>query len=321
MAFPLLRLVLNRGKFEEKKAKKIALWNSIVLGSLFCILTSAVTDSSSAWNAAPAVLYYWINCALLTSKAEKQKNQSTENTSPVSHTAAPHDLGIDPQIVYCRKCGSKLSSDSNFCSKCGGKICAETPEPAPVTASSVDAEDQYTAAALNKSSHRSDPWEVNHPTPKRNFAKKAAFLSCILLIITVGVILFMRNNGQSDYYYDSTNNGNAPSADSVDPYDEKRYDVKKIRISADSSSGVGDVYSMRIEHQDYHIYDNQIGQVYEVNYKTIGGVGQTGVSNIGGYLLPVYGQTNDWWYCVVLPDGTTGFVWGGADGMYVDEIG
>ena len=65
MAFPLIRLLINHGRFEKKRAKKIALWNSIVVGACFCILT---IDGGSTWNAAPAFLYYWINSAILTDK-------------------------------------------------------------------------------------------------------------------------------------------------------------------------------------------------------------------------------------------------------------
>ena len=64
MAFPLIRLSMNGGKFEQKQARKIALWNSIVVGAVFLVLTAA-GDSGTAWNAAPAFLYYWIRVAIL----------------------------------------------------------------------------------------------------------------------------------------------------------------------------------------------------------------------------------------------------------------
>lgn len=68
MAFPLIRLLINGGRFPKNRAHKIALWNSIVLGSLFCITTIAVSEDGTLWNAAPAVLYYWINRSILTDK-------------------------------------------------------------------------------------------------------------------------------------------------------------------------------------------------------------------------------------------------------------
>ncbi len=69
MAFPVIRLLLNHGQFERKTAKKIALWNSIIVGAIFCVLTPVL--GGGAWNAAPAILYYWINKALLTKKSSE----------------------------------------------------------------------------------------------------------------------------------------------------------------------------------------------------------------------------------------------------------
>ncbi len=66
MAFPLLRLILNKGKFESKRARRIALWNSIIVGGIFSILTTVLLDSGAHWNAFPAFMYYWINKVVLT---------------------------------------------------------------------------------------------------------------------------------------------------------------------------------------------------------------------------------------------------------------
>lgn len=68
MVFPLIRLLINGGRFAKNRAHKIALWNSIVLGAFFCITTIAVSEDGTIWNGAPAVLYYWINRAILTDK-------------------------------------------------------------------------------------------------------------------------------------------------------------------------------------------------------------------------------------------------------------
>ena len=83
MAFPLLRLAINHGKFEKKRAKKIALWNSIVVGTFFCIVTIGTSDGGTTWNAAPAVLYYFINRALLTDK------DASEYSVPLTQSAVP----------------------------------------------------------------------------------------------------------------------------------------------------------------------------------------------------------------------------------------
>jgi len=98
-------------------------------------------------------------------------------------------------------------------------------------------------------------------------------------------------------------------------------DVKKIVITANSGSGVGDVFSKLNCHIDFLIHDNEIGQIYNVNYKVTGGVGVThAISNEDSILMWAYGPVDDWWYNVTLPNGTTGFVWGGTNGMYVDEM-
>lgn len=78
MAFPLIKLFINAGRFARKRAHKIALWNSIVLGAVFCITTIAVSEGGTVWNGAPAFLYYWINRSILTDKNATEKTPSEE---------------------------------------------------------------------------------------------------------------------------------------------------------------------------------------------------------------------------------------------------
>lgn len=68
MAFPLIKLLTNGGRFPKNRAHKIALWNSIVVGAAFLMMTIAVSEDGTLWNGAPAVLYYWINRSILTDK-------------------------------------------------------------------------------------------------------------------------------------------------------------------------------------------------------------------------------------------------------------
>ena len=89
MAFPLIRLAINHGKFEKKRAKKIALWNSIVVGAFFCIVTIGTSDGGTTWNAAPAVMYYFINRALLTDKyAPESKAPAAKPVAPAANKPA-----------------------------------------------------------------------------------------------------------------------------------------------------------------------------------------------------------------------------------------
>ena len=105
MAFPIIRLWINQGKFEKKKARKIALWNSIIVGGFFFILTVSISEAGTTWSAAPAAIYYFINRAILTDK------DSEEDIPPVEND----------KCNFCRKCGEKLIDNSTFCRKCGTK--------------------------------------------------------------------------------------------------------------------------------------------------------------------------------------------------------
>lgn len=147
MAFPLIRLAVNHGKFEKKKAKKIALWNSIVVGAIFLVITTAASSDGTTWSAAPAFLYYWINCTLLTGKniVSNENTETKQTTQPAEVPISPHastsamntppiaenntqarsssnDNNVPKPILFCRKCGYKLPEDSIFCSNCGTRV-------------------------------------------------------------------------------------------------------------------------------------------------------------------------------------------------------
>ena len=142
MAFPLIKFAIKGAKFEKSVSHKIALWNSIIVGLFFCIL-SAVTESISTWNAAPAVFYYWINRAIITDKTSNitdiTENKAVESTVVQVEQYSFNDTdSVDLlnqcnnyskneisrySINFCRKCGNKIIiSGSRFCSKCGEKL-------------------------------------------------------------------------------------------------------------------------------------------------------------------------------------------------------
>lgn len=82
--------------------------------------------------------------------------------------------------------------------------------------------------------------------------------------------------------------------------------VKKVRINAESAGGVGDIFSKTTSNPAYKIFDNKIGDVLDINYKLAGDEN-------------IY-ECNETWYSVTLDDGTEGFIWGGYQSMYVQEI-
>ena len=153
MAFPLIRLVINHGKFEKKRAKKIAFWNSIIVGAFFCIVTIGTSDGGTTWNAAPAVLYYFINRALLTDKyapehkappAKPSVPADNKSTVEVPAPATSHSLSyandqfvapakndvygstfrvVQPEaITATNNDASPAAKPILFCRKCGSKL-------------------------------------------------------------------------------------------------------------------------------------------------------------------------------------------------------
>jgi hypothetical protein len=97
MSFPLLRIWINMGKFERKQAHRIALWNSIVLGISFFFLT--IFLDAGTWRATPAILYYWINKAILTEKTIQRDNimNETEKTESGSVQHCYTRIEYDPK--------------------------------------------------------------------------------------------------------------------------------------------------------------------------------------------------------------------------------
>lgn len=141
MAVPMIMLASNGGKFPKKKANKIALWNSIIVGILFLIITISL-EATAGWTAAPAILYYCINFAIISEKITKEKSSSENNQMQPSQkvnlnetrTVTSTDKSANTQpiakpkveqtqkISFCRKCGNKLIDGSVFCNKCGSKV-------------------------------------------------------------------------------------------------------------------------------------------------------------------------------------------------------
>ena len=75
LAFPIIMLWINHGQFIKKRARLIALLNSIVVGIIYLILTTIIYGNG-VWNAAPACIFYFINCAILTDKTKTTKNKT-----------------------------------------------------------------------------------------------------------------------------------------------------------------------------------------------------------------------------------------------------
>ncbi len=127
LAVPLIMLASNGGKFPKKKANKIAIWNSVIVGLLFLILAIA-TEATSNWTPLPAILYYGINFAILVEKTSKENNLTKEDNVSYNKNISndvpvvKSNVEIKSSINFCRKCGNRVTNDSVFCNKCGSKI-------------------------------------------------------------------------------------------------------------------------------------------------------------------------------------------------------
>lgn len=110
MIYPFIRVVLMKKQYNEESCKKMAIWNSVIVGGIFMILT---IDSGGVWNAAPAFIYYSINKTLWISK--KKNNNAEIDKSNEKQTVANQD------IIIC-ECGCKVLKKYDRCPKCNKKM-------------------------------------------------------------------------------------------------------------------------------------------------------------------------------------------------------
>lgn len=103
-------------KFDEKGAKRLAIINSIIVGSIFFALTTIYYDSS-AWSVVPAYIYYMINSRLWISKEynekiddhlfDDEKFETLEEKLPSNKT------------LKCENCGAIIKDNLKECPNCG----------------------------------------------------------------------------------------------------------------------------------------------------------------------------------------------------------
>ena len=94
-AYPFVRIVLMNKKYNEKEMKKMILWNSIIVGFIFLVLTTSIYGNG-VWNAGPAFLYYWVNMFIWSIKNTKKDDNS-----------------------MCGHCGAIVKDSATKCPKCG----------------------------------------------------------------------------------------------------------------------------------------------------------------------------------------------------------
>lgn len=96
MGYPFIRVKLMGVKYDSDACKKMAKWNSIIVGGIYLVLTAALQENVT-WSAAPAFLYYWINSSVWVNKQLKD-------------------------FIICDNCGCKVLKKFNKCPKCRKEV-------------------------------------------------------------------------------------------------------------------------------------------------------------------------------------------------------
>ena len=112
MGYPFIMTMFFKKRYDEKTCAKMALWNSIIIGFIFCIIS---INNNGSWNPVPALFYYWIN-----KKAWVYKNTSTENIKDDVNDEFFEDINVGDFI--CDNCGCVVEEYAKFCPKCGEKF-------------------------------------------------------------------------------------------------------------------------------------------------------------------------------------------------------
>lgn len=143
-------IVLFIGKLEQKKAKIIAIINTIIVFILFRIVSS-----DPKFSIFPAILWGSIGYSIVNGgytitkkkvicphcnsknnpkrercymcgKILKNIDNNIENFNTTSNTEIKEDIKEknieDITFIYCGKCGAQNSTEDNYCTKCSNKL-------------------------------------------------------------------------------------------------------------------------------------------------------------------------------------------------------
>ena len=148
-AYPFIRVVLMKKEYNEQEAKKMALWNSIIVGFIFLVLTVS-TNENATWSAGPAFLYYWINKSLWIKK--KPKNNSSrkkEEQKQEEIQEEPVNDSGDEEGYTCDNCGADVKESDTVCPKCGASFVDEDVEDEEEDKVDTKEDDNYTSVCSN----------------------------------------------------------------------------------------------------------------------------------------------------------------------------
>lgn len=138
------------------------------------------------------------------------------------------------------------------------------------------------------------------------YIKIFSIIALILIILIVGVSSIQDNTNNKKKSEKEKEDDTELTTHAQEPCSYYPIDGNyNIIISAESSAGVGDVFSKMDSNLEYRIHDNNYGDKYISGRKYQGD--QTRY------------ECDEVWYEVYLQNGKHGFIWAGRDGMYAKE--
>lgn len=116
--YPFIRIKLMKKKYNEKEAKKMILWNSIIVGFISLILTVSMKENV-VWGGGPMVFYYYVNKSIwLKKKKSKSKHKKdNEDANEISEK--------ETEKFKCNNCGALVKESDTKCPKCGALFIEE----------------------------------------------------------------------------------------------------------------------------------------------------------------------------------------------------
>lgn len=109
MIYPFIRIVIMKKIYTEKTAKRMILWNSIIVGIIFFFIVYYTTGPNAA-SFVPAYVWYLINESVWVPKFIKQKENNTKQKS---------ENNDKNKTIICDNCGAIVKENDKACPKCG----------------------------------------------------------------------------------------------------------------------------------------------------------------------------------------------------------
>lgn len=130
--YPFIMVVIMHKSYTSEEARKMALWNSIVVGVVLGIIALILDGPRAAFNIMPAVTYYWINKHVWANRNTKKKDKKPKKKDKnEEYDAICGNCGAQVRAsdIKCPNCGEEFVDNEEknedftaVCSNCGTKV-------------------------------------------------------------------------------------------------------------------------------------------------------------------------------------------------------